>query len=85
LRRRLIFAAPSPTEGFLVSYRRLSRWTGIGLQTTTFDEYFANHRDFLVYANKADCLDCTDTIIRHGFTLRSVKLDIDGRLEHFSR
>ena len=85
LRRRLIFAAPTPTEGFLVSYRRLSRWTGIGLQTTTFDEYFANHRDFLVYANKADCLDCTDTIIRDGFTLRSVKLDIDGRLEHFSR
>ncbi|HEY3988259.1 MAG TPA: hypothetical protein VGM02_03105 [Acidobacteriaceae bacterium] len=85
LRRRLIFAAPSPTEPFLIGYRRLSRWTGIGLQTTTFAEYFATHRDFLVYANKADCLDCTDTIIRDGFTLRSVKLDIDGRLEHFSR
>jgi hypothetical protein len=59
--------------------------TGIGLRTTTFDDYFATHRDFLVYANKADCLDCTDTIIRDGFTLRSVKLDIDGQLQHFSR
>jgi hypothetical protein len=85
LRRRLIFAAPDATEGFLISYRRLSRLTGIGLQTTTFDDYFATHRDFLVYANKADCPDCTDTIIRDGFTLRSVKLDTDGRLEHFSR
>lgn len=85
LRRRLIFATPSPTEGFLVSYRRLSVQTGIGLQTTTFGDYFATHRDFLVYANKIDCLDCTDTIIRDGFTLHSVKLDIDGRLEHFSR
>jgi hypothetical protein len=85
LRRRLIFAAPSPTEPFLIGYRRLSQWTGIGLHTTSFGDYFANHRDFLVYANKADCLDCTNQIIADGFTLRSVKLDIDGRLEHFSR
>jgi hypothetical protein len=85
LRRRLIFAAPSATEGFLISYHRLSVQAGIGLRTTTFDDYFAIHRDFLVYANKADCQDCTDTIIRDGFTLRSVKLDIDGRLEHYSR
>jgi hypothetical protein len=85
LRRRMIFAAPDSTEPFLLSYRLLSHWTGIGLRTTTFDDYLAAHRDFLVYANKADCLNCTDKIIHHGFTLRSVKLDIDGRLEHFSR
>src|ERR1700755_2572518 len=85
LRRRLIFATPVPTEPFLIGYRRLSHWTGIGLQTTTFDDYFAAHRDFLVYANHADCRECTDTIIAQGFTLRSVKLDIDGQLEHFSR
>jgi hypothetical protein len=85
LRRRLIFAAPSATESFLISYHRLSVQAVIGLRTTTFDDYFANHREFLVYANKADCLDCTNTIISDGYTLRSVKLDIDGRLEHYSR
>jgi hypothetical protein len=85
LRRRLIFAAPSATEGFLITYQRLSVQAGIGLRTTTFDDYFATHRDFLVYGNKLDCLDCTNTIISDGYTLRSVKLDIDGRLEHYSR
>lgn len=85
LRRRLIFAAPDPNEGFLIGYRRLSHWTGIGLQTTTFDDFFATHRDFLVYANTADCRDCTQKILADGFTLRSVKLDTDGRLEHFSK
>jgi hypothetical protein len=85
LRRHLIFAAPSSTDLFLVGYRRLSHWTNIGLRTTTFDDFFATHRDFLVYFNHADCLDCTQRILADGFTLRSVKLDIDGQLEHFSR
>jgi hypothetical protein len=85
LRRRLLFAAPDPNESFLIGYRGLSHWTGIGLQTTTFDDFFATHRDFLVYANAADCRDCTQKILADGFTLRSVKLDTDGRLEHFSK
>jgi hypothetical protein len=85
LRRRLIFAAPDPAETFLIGYRNLSQRTGIGLRTTSFDDYFATHRDFLVYANTRDCLDCTEKILADGFTLRSVKLDTDGRLEHFSK
>lgn len=85
LRRRLIFAAPDPAEPFLIGYRHLSHWTGIGLRTTSFDDFFITHRDFLVYFNHADCPDCTQRILADGFALRSVKLDTDGRLEHFSR
>jgi hypothetical protein len=86
LRRRLFFAAPSSTEPFLVGYRRLAQWTGVDLQTTTFDDYFATHRDFLVYqSTRDDCHACTEKILADGFTLRSVKQDTDGRLEHYRR
>jgi hypothetical protein len=86
LRRRLIYAAPDSNEIFLTGYRHLAQLTGIGLQTTTFDDYFATHRDFLVYqANRDDCHGCTGKILADGFTLRSVTLDTDGRLEHYSR
>jgi Dolichyl-phosphate-mannose-protein mannosyltransferase len=86
LRRRLIFAAPDQTESFLIGYRRLSHSTGIGLQTTSFADYFATHRDFLVYqANRGDCVPCTEKLLADGFTMRSVKMDTDGRLEHFSK
>jgi hypothetical protein len=86
LRRRLIYAAPDEKELFLLGYRVLSHWTGAGLQTTSFDEYFAKHRDFLLYeASRDDCPTCAETILSDGFTLRSIQRDLDGRLEHFSK
>jgi hypothetical protein len=86
LRKRLIFATPDLKDMFLVGYRVLSHWTGAGLQTTSFDEYFANHRDFLLYeANRDDCPTCVETILRDGFILRSVIRDADGKLERFSK
>jgi hypothetical protein len=86
LRRRLIYAAPDSKEMFLVGYRTISHWTGAGLRTTSFDDYFAHHRDFLLYeANRDDCPTCVETILKHGFLLRSVQRDVDGKLEHFSK
>jgi hypothetical protein len=86
LRRRLTYAAPEPSEMFLRNYQQLSRLTGADLRETTFDDWFATHRDFLVYAShNQDCHDCTEKFLAAGYTLRSVQSDIDGDLEYFSK
>lgn len=86
LRHRLIYAAPDPSEEFLAGYRLLSHWTGTGLQTTTFADYFVTHHDFLLYeANRDDCPACMQAILAAGYSLRSIRRDVDGKLEHFSK
>ena len=86
LRRRLTYAASEPSEMFLRNYQQLSRFTGADLRETTFDDWFATHRNFLVYASHTqDCRDCTERFLAAGYTLRSVQPDIDGDLEYFSK
>jgi hypothetical protein len=86
LRSRLIFAAPSASEPFLVGYRLFSQTTGAGLRTTALADYFPGHPDFLLYQTaNGDCPDCEEEILRAGYTLVSVNTETDGRLEHFRR
>jgi hypothetical protein len=86
LRSRLIFAAPSASEPFLIGYRLFSQTTGAGLRTTTLPGYFSSNPDFLLYqTNNGDCPDCEEEILRAGYILLSVDTDSDGRLEHFRR
>jgi hypothetical protein len=86
LRSRLIFAAPSASEPFLIGYRIFSQTTGAGLRTTALADYFPGHTDFLLYQTaNGDCPDCEEEILRAGYTLVSVNTETDGRLEHFRR
>ncbi len=90
IRRRLWFGAATADDFVLVSDRRLARWTHISLRTTTYQEFFATHDDFLVYGStdgrfNGSCEDCLQKFLNAGYTLRSVTRDTDNLLEHFSR
>jgi hypothetical protein len=86
LRHRLFYAAPEPNEMFLHNYWQLSRFADAGLQTTTLRDFFATHRDFLVYQSNTEICDvCTEQILSAGYSLRDIQPDIDGELQHFSK
>lgn len=90
IRRRLIFGASTASDFPLTTYRLLNRWADCHFQTATYTEFFATHKDFLVYGSSnglynGQCLDCLQQFLDAGYTPRSVNRDADMLLEHFSR
>jgi hypothetical protein len=86
LRRRLYFAAPEANNMFLHSYQQLTRLAGAGLQATTLHDFFATHRDFLMYQEDQEiCVKCAEQTLAAGYILRDIQPDIDGELQHFSK
>jgi hypothetical protein len=89
IRKRLVFGSP-PTSAFLKGYQSLTHWGRTDFRIASFDEFFAQHNDFLVYSSKnagyvSPCMDCLEQIVEAGYTLRSVDPDADNLLEHFSK
>ncbi len=89
VRDRLVFGAPETRDLFSRSYRSLSGGAGVELRTSTYQDFFSTHSDFLVYASKDEkynsCDECLQPFLAAGYTLRSVQQDEDELLEHFSR
>jgi hypothetical protein len=93
IQSRLVFSAPRDDafdSRFLDGYQRLARWGHVDLRLTTYDEFFATHKDFLVYAPnnvayRTGCNDCLDKFLKAGYTLRSVEEDPYNLLEHFGK
>ncbi len=86
LRSRLLFVETDPTDSFLVGYHRFGQLTGIDLRTALLPDYLAHHADFLVYEVPGNgCPHCDELFLKSGYRLLSVRIDQDGRLEHYSR
>jgi 4-amino-4-deoxy-L-arabinose transferase-like glycosyltransferase len=86
----LYFGVPETRDPFFRGYGRLAKWAHIDLKLTTFEPFFASHKHLFVYAN-ADategnvCGTCTQQILNAGYTLKSVRRDIDGLLYEYQR
>lgn len=90
IRKRLIFGSPANNEFTLATFRLLNQWAQCRFHTATYPEFFATHKEFLLYRAsvgiyQGSCPDCAQHMIDAGYVLRSVQHDTDGVLERFER
>lgn len=88
-RRRIVFASPKADSFMLTTFRLLDQWANLNVRTASYPQFFATHKEFLVYASDSgsngSCRDCLQEFLDAGYTLRSVRHDADNLLERFSR